>query len=168
MHDELRFSDICRMALFRGFSEDFVRLLDLYFTDNHHPSGTRLVEQGRLQETFYIIISGEVEIQQEAAGTLISHGFLEAGQFFGEINLFDPGVATAHVIAATPVRTLQISNERFRSFISQRPELAADFTYQLAETIVKRFRNVSSALAEEMARPENLRLARQVERGPIV
>lgn len=167
MSDGIRFSDISRMSLFRGFSETFVRLLDLFFVQRNYQTGDTLVRQGTRQDTFFLIIAGEVEVTQEVAGRVVPLGTLPAGQFFGEINLFDPGTATATITALTPVVTLEISNEKFRSFITYKPELAADFTFQLAETIVKRFRASSNALIEELTRPENILRAQQIERGPV-
>lgn len=155
------------MSLFRGFNETFVRLLDLFFVQRNYLKGDTLILQGTRQDTFFLIIAGEVEVTQDVAGRPIILGNLLAGQFFGEINLFDPGTATAHVTALTPVVTLEISNEKFRSFITHKPELAADFTFQLAETIVKRFRTSSSTLVEELNRPDKILRAQQTERGPV-
>lgn len=167
MSDGIRFSDISRMSLFRGFDETFVRLLDLFFAQRNYLTGETLVRQGTRQDTFFLIIAGEVEVTQEVAGRSVQLGILPAGQFFGEINLFDPGTATATITALTPVVTLEISNEKFRSFITYKPELAADFTFQLAETIVKRFRASSNVLIEELSRPENILRAQQIDRGPV-
>lgn len=163
----IRFSDIARMSLFRGFDENFVRLLDLFFVQRNYLQGDVLVREGTRQDTFFLIVAGEVEVVQEVSGRAVVLGVLPAGQFFGEINLFDPGQATATVTALTPVVTLEISNEKFRSFITHKPELAADFTFQLAETIVKRFRASSTTLVEELSRPENILRAQQVDRGPV-
>lgn len=163
----IRFSDISRMSLFRCFDESFVRLLDLFFVQRNYLQKDVLVKEGTRQDTFFLIIAGEVQVTQEIAGRRVVLGELPAGQFFGEINLFDPGVATATVTALTPVVTLEISNEKFRSFITHKPELAADFTFQLAETIVKRFRASSSTLVEELSRPDHILRAQQIERGPV-
>jgi CRP-like cAMP-binding protein len=165
--DGIRFSDIARMSLFRGFNDTFVRLLDLFFVQRNYLTGDTLIRQGTRQDTFFLIIAGEVEITHDVAGRPVQLCILPAGQFFGEINLFDPGTATASVTALTPVVTLEISNEKFRSFITHKPELAADFTFQLAETIVKRFRASSNTLVEELSRPEKILRAQQTDRGPV-
>lgn len=161
----IHFSDISRMSLFRGFSEGFIQLLDLFFREANYKAGTVMVREGELQQTFYMVVAGEVEVSRRVNGVPMPLDILPAGQYFGEMNLFDPGVATASVTALTPVRTLEISNEKFRAFITHKPELAADFTFQLAETIVKRFRSSTHLLSEELARPENIRGAQQIDRG---
>lgn len=163
----IHFSDISRMSLFRGFNESFIQLLDLFFREANYKAGTVLVHEGQLQHQFYMVVAGEVEVSRLVNGVSKRLDSLPAGQYFGEMNLFDPGVATASVTALTPVRTLEISNDKFRSFISHKPELAADFTFQLAETIVKRYRTSTDLLTEELARPEKLNLARLIDRGTV-
>ncbi len=161
----ITFSEISRMTLFRGFDASFIQLLDLFFQENNYKADTHLVEAGSLQNTFYLIFAGEVEVYHMVDGNRVVLSTLSAGQFFGEMNLFDPGLATASVVSLTPVRTLEISNDKFSYFIQHKPELAADFTFQLAETIVKRFRNTSETFLEELTKPENIEAAQQVDRG---
>jgi len=161
----ITFSEISRMSLFRGFDNSFVQLLDLFFLECYYEPGAQLVNQGELQNTFFLIVAGEVEVYHTVENAKVSLGILEGGQFFGEMNLFDPGLATASVVSLTPLRTLEISNDKFSYFIQQKPELAADFTFQLASTIVKRFRNTNQTLSEELTKPENILKAQQIDRG---
>jgi CRP-like cAMP-binding protein len=163
----LTFVEISRMTLFRGFDESFVRLLDLFFMEGNYAPDRLLIREGEHQDRFYMLFAGEVEIFRKTSDSEIQLGILCAGQFFGEMNLFDPGVATASVRALTPIRTLEISNAQFREFIQQKPELAADFTFQLSETIVKRFRDTNSTLLEQLTHPENLKKAQQMDRGTL-
>lgn len=161
----INFSDISTMTLFRGFDDSFVRLLDVFFEEKTFNTDDVIVEYGNVQRDFYIIISGEVEVRSHAdspTGSTVLNT-ISAGEFFGEINLFDPGEATASVVALTPVVSLVISNERFRNFIRRKPELAADFSYQLAETIVKRFRRSQKIINEELHRPENIELSQNLD-----
>lgn len=161
--DELAFVDVSRMTLFRGFDEEFIRLLDLFFVSNSYPQDTLIIEQGKFQNTFYLVVAGEVEVFHRLNQRDIHLGHLSAGQFFGEMNLFDPGIATASVRTLTQVKTLEISNDKFRFFINAKPAAAADFTFQLAQTIVKRFRDSKDSLIEEISKPENIRKAEMVD-----
>lgn len=140
---QITFAEISRMTLFRGFDEQSIDLLDLFFKENDYPANTLIVRQGVLQNTFFMLVAGEVEVQREVDGRVLKIAEIQAGQFFGEINLFDPGVATASIITLTPIKTLEISNDDFRTFITRRPDIAADFTFQLAQIIARRFRHNS-------------------------
>jgi CRP-like cAMP-binding protein len=159
----VNFSDISRMTLFRGFSEDFVRLLDVFFNETHYNAGDVIIREGELQIKFFIIISGEVEIYRMIDGRKMQLDTLHAGNFFGEINLFDPGLATACVDCLTPVCTLEISNAQFRQFIIKRPDLAADFTFQLGVEMAKRFRQSHVKIVEELTSLENIRKAESID-----
>ena len=159
----ITFEEISRMSLFRGFSKNFVRLLDMFFVEKKYPLDTEITRQNSMQKTFYIILAGEVQISEQVNKKEVILSQLSAGQFFGEMNLFDPGLATATVTTLTPVRTLEISTEQFRKFISQKPELAADFVFQLAEIIVKRFRHSKDTIQKELTSPKALDLGRKLD-----
>jgi CRP-like cAMP-binding protein len=159
----ISFADISRMTLFRGFDESFVKLLDVFFIAREYEADTLLIEQGRMQNTFYLIVAGEVAVLGvDAAGNETALGHVVAGQFVGEMNLFDPATATASVRTLTPVVTLEISNEKFRHFMEAKPAAAADFMFQLAQVIVRRYR--AAREIDEAARPENIRKAEQLDR----
>lgn len=165
----IHFSEISRMSLFRGFNEDFIRLLDVFFTEKNYSADELIVEKGNIQKTFYMIISGEAEAFDETTDQKITLDTISAGQFFGEINLFDPGIAIASIKSITPLKTLEISNEQFREFITQKPELAADFTFQLAETVSKRFRQANDVIQKELTSPDAIRRAEQMpDKGAVV
>jgi CRP-like cAMP-binding protein len=162
---DISFADISRMTLFRGFDEGFVKLLDVFFVAREYEEGTILIEQGKMQSTFYLIIAGEVgvfSVTPDGRETPIGH--VVAGQFVGEMNLFDPATATARVGCLTPVVTLEISNEKFRQFMEAKPAAAADFMFQLAQVIVRRYRSSMDTLIDEAARPENIEKAEQIDR----
>jgi len=166
---DITFAEISRMTLFRGFDEQSIELLDLFFKDNAYPVDTMIVQQGVLQKRFFMLVAGEVEVQREIDGQILKIAEIQAGQFFGEINLFDPGVATASVISLTPIKTLEISNDDFRTFITRRPDVAADFTFQLAQTIARRFRNNSGQSMEaEFNTPQAIELGQQIDNNRMM
>ncbi len=115
------FTDVCRMTLFRGFDEDLIRLLDLFFVSNNYPAETLVIEQGKMQNNFFLVIAGEMEVFEATPGKDIVLGHISGGQFVGEMNLFDPGIATASVRTLTPAQTLEISNDQFRYFTNAKP-----------------------------------------------
>lgn len=141
------------MTLFRGFDENFIRLLDLFFEEGNAEASTLLIEQGQLQNRFFIMVAGEAEVFHVVEDRKVPLDIITAGQFFGEMNLFDPGIATASVVSLTKVQTLEISNDKFRHLINYKPELAADFTFQLAQVIVRRFRGSREKLLNELVKP---------------
>jgi CRP-like cAMP-binding protein len=156
---DIVFTDVCRMTLFRGFDEDLIRLLDLFFVSRNYPPETLVIEQGKMQNNFFLVVAGEMQVFDATPEKDIILGHVSAGQFVGEMNLFDPGIATAGVRTLTPVQTLEISNDQFRYFMNAKPAQASDFLFQLAQTIVKRYRASKETWIEEMLTPEAIRKA---------
>lgn len=162
---EISFTDISRMSLFRSFDDKLVKMLDMFFQEQNYATGHLIVEEGRRQDRFFVLFAGEVEAYHDLGGKRVVLDTLSAGQFFGEMNLFDPGTATASIRSLTPVRTLEISNEQFVQFMRYKPEAAADFMFQLTQIIVKRLRNTTENLTQALMSPENLKRAVQIDRG---
>ena len=57
--------------------------------------GERILEEGVVVKSFYIVYDGIVHVRRLAQKREMLLGRIGVGGFFGEINLFDPGVATA-------------------------------------------------------------------------
>jgi CRP-like cAMP-binding protein len=68
------------------------------------------------------------------------------GAFFGEINLFDPGVATASIYAMKPTRLAVVDYERLRNFMSVNPTTAYKIVSGMMTEMARRLRQTSSRL----------------------
>jgi CRP-like cAMP-binding protein len=76
-------------------------------------AGHRLTTQGRLGDSFYILLEGEafVDIDGKRRRTL------KTGDFFGEISMLDRGLASATVTTKTEAKLLVMSHAQFRDAI---------------------------------------------------
>src|SRR6476620_2261675 len=72
------------------------------------PAKERIIEEGTPVKNFSIICDGIVHIRRMANKREMLLGRLGPGGFFGEINLFDPGMATASIYAMKPTRLAQV------------------------------------------------------------
>jgi CRP-like cAMP-binding protein len=82
---------------------------------------TTLIEEGQPQDSVYIVISGNLHAFTEKNGkrTLLSR--IRAGESIGEINLYDPGVASASVLAQGYTRVWKTSHQGLEKFIEANP-----------------------------------------------
>src|SRR5581483_1158339 len=71
----------------------------------------RIIEEGTPVGYFSIVCEGIVHIRRMANKREMLLGRLGPGGFFGEINLFDPGMATASIYAMKPTRLAQVDYE---------------------------------------------------------
>ncbi len=77
----------------------------------------RIVEEGKEVGAFYIVQRGTVHVRRRAENREVLLGRIDVGGFFGEINLFDPGMATASVYAVDAVTIAMIDYGTLRAFM---------------------------------------------------
>jgi LmbE family N-acetylglucosaminyl deacetylase len=107
---------------FRGGPE-FVRSLSLFAEESTtlryagdfievrwFPAGTYIVEQGEVGKSLYLMVSGTVQVAEEATpGELRTLRTMGPGEFFGELALVYEQPRSAHVIATDAVTCLVFS-----------------------------------------------------------
>src|SRR5580693_8035572 len=111
------------VSIFRKLSDDELRTLcDLMSVREVKPK-ERVIEEGTPVKNFSIVLEGVVHIRRLAGKREMLLGRLGPGGFLGEINLFDPGVATASIYAMKPTRLAYIDYEAFHKFMETHPAI---------------------------------------------
>jgi len=95
------------------------------------PAGKTLLVQGQPTDTFYILLSGEVDVSVN--GRPVKR--LKAGDFFGEIGMLDRGLATASVTTTQPSKTLALSHAQFRDAIKGNDALVLQVMAAMAQRL---------------------------------
>jgi hypothetical protein len=101
---------------------------------------TEIVKQGQYGEAMYLVLEGELRVRLMIAGKETILVTLSAGEFFGEISLFDHGPRSADVVANTDSLLLKITAKKFENLLTQAPELAAPFLYAMGKSLTARIR----------------------------
>ena len=113
--------------------------------------GEEISRQGNTGESMYVVQSGRVEVLQRSDNGGEQHlAFLEAGNFFGEMSVFEKEVRSATVRAAGEARVLKIDKKTLLRRIREDPLLAVN----LLKTMSHRIR----ALNVEISRHGDTRL----------
>ena len=104
---------LSRVPLFSQLSEHELEFVASRTDEVAAPRGTKLTTQGRLGDSFYVLLDGEaaVEVDGEPRATL------KTGDFFGEISMLDRGLATATVTTSKDSRLMVMSHAQFRDAI---------------------------------------------------
>jgi len=99
-----------------------------------YPAKSVIIKEGDPSYELYYIISGSVTVQiEDLKGREIVLAYLNPGDFFGEIGLFDDDhKRTAFVRAKTKCELAKISYERLKSLQSLFPDLLFSIASQLA------------------------------------
>ena len=112
-----------------------------------YPAGAVIVRKGEVGDCMYVVQSGEVEVVQDTAGTEQTLAVLEAGDFFGEMAVFEREVRSATVRARGEARVLKIDKKTLLRRIKEDPLLAVN----LLQTLSRRIRDLNNTLAAQGA-----------------
>ena len=106
--------------------------------------GEEIIRQGNAGESMYVVQSGRVEVVLDAGQADERHlAFLEAGDFFGEMSVFEKEVRSATVRAAGEARVLKVDKKTLLRRIREDPLLA----FNLLKTMSHRIRVLNAELA---------------------
>lgn len=123
--------------------EAFAELLEI----REVKSGTRVLEEGTLVNHLSIVCDGVVHVRRLAQTREVLLSRLGVGAFFGEINLFDPGVATASIYAMkTPTRLAVVNYEKLREYMGANPLAGYKIVSAMMTETARRLRQTSARL----------------------
>jgi CRP/FNR family cyclic AMP-dependent transcriptional regulator len=110
-----------------------------------YPAKQLIIREGDPSRDLYYIISGSVTVQvEDSKGREIVLAYLNPGDFFGELGLFDDDTKrSAFVRAKEKCEIAQISYERLRKLNDIFPDLLFAIASQLAFRLRKTSRKVS-------------------------
>jgi signal transduction histidine kinase len=134
-----------RLPLFAGLSdEDLERLHDMaqvFFV----PAGHTLIEEGTPGDALYIILNGEIEITKREGEREVVLATRGAGEFLGEMSLFQQGSRTASVRTLRKSHVLVISRTAFETFLAGSPSAAL----MVLRAMVGRLRSTEALLMQQ-------------------
>lgn len=110
-----------------------------------YPGGANIVRQGEVGDCMYVVQSGEVEVVQNREGTEQTLAVLQAGDFFGEMAVFEREVRSATVRARGEARVLKVDKKTLLRRIKEDPLLAVT----LLQTLSRRIRDLNDTLAAQ-------------------
>ncbi len=106
--------------------------------------GECIVEQGHSGDSMFVVQGGRVEVVQESRKGREQHlAFLESGDFFGEMAVFEKEVRSASVRASGEARVLKIDKRALLTRIREDPLLAVN----LLKTMSHRIRQLDDEIA---------------------
>jgi CRP-like cAMP-binding protein len=120
------------VPLFTACSDKELKFVATRTEEMDFPAGKVLCERGKSGGDFFILLSGEVEVDD---GT--HRHTLGPGEYFGEIALLDNGPRTATVVTKTPIRALVLGPAQFRDVLGNEPGIATKMLYE----VVRRLRD---------------------------
>ncbi len=105
--------------------------------------GETIIRQGELGDCMYVVQSGRVEVVQSSEHGKQHLAFLETGDFFGEMSVFEKEVRSATVQSAGEARVLKVDKKTLLRRIREDPLLAVN----LLQTMSHRIRDLNAEIA---------------------
>jgi CRP/FNR family cyclic AMP-dependent transcriptional regulator len=117
--------------------------MDIGFLGKVFQDGQIIVRQGEKGDCMYVILDGRVEIISEIEGRETRLAVCSAGDFFGEMAIFEREVRSATVRALGHVRVLTVDKNNLLGRIRKDPSLA----FRMLETMSSRIRSLNAAVS---------------------
>jgi CRP/FNR family transcriptional regulator, cyclic AMP receptor protein len=128
----------------RASDEDAIQRFLEHCHRKQYPAKSTIIRQGDPSHELFYIIKGSVTVMlEEEEGRELVLAYLNPGDFFGEIGLFNEHVnRSALVRAKTSCEVAQISYEKLKSMSTVFPDLLFAISSQLANRLRKMNRKV--------------------------
>jgi CRP-like cAMP-binding protein len=143
--------DLLRMvAIFRDLDDSELVAFQSLLQLREVKAKERILEEGTPVGHLYLICDGVVHIRRLAQKREMLIGRLGAGAFFGEINMFDPGVATASIYAMKQTLLAVVDYESLRAFMEAHPRAGYKIVSAMMTETVRRLRATSAKLVHSV------------------
>lgn len=150
---------LAKIRHFNGFSRDVLERIAAIATLRHFDAGQVIYIEGEPADTLYLLESGWVKAtRMSREGREQAMLFLESGEIFGDIAVFNGTTYPGTVMALEDVNVWAIPAEEFLTLAKQSPALAMAIIHHLSDRVLHyiglvedlSLRNVESRLANTL------------------
>jgi predicted RND superfamily exporter protein len=127
-----------KSPLFQGMSNYQVRKAILLSELHEVAGGTRLIEQGAMDRSMYLVLTGEMEVVRRNAQGEQRLATLRAGDVFGEIGFIRATRRTADVRAAGRASLLRFDHDKLEKDLAFFPHIMAKLNYNISGILGRR------------------------------
>ena len=150
-----------RVALFTGLDQGHLQTLSRSAVSRHYKAGETILRESEPGDQFFVIVKGEVKVfvdSPDGREVVLTH--LQAGDFFGEMALFDGAARSASVASLGESDLVSLAREDFFA------AMAADFelTKRIFHALSARLRRSNEIIESLALQDVGGRLARYLVR----
>jgi hypothetical protein len=113
-----------------------------------YPAGEVVIREGEPGDTMYMIIKGEVSVIKSQQGEDTAHEIeldrIRAGDYFGEMALFEDVVRSATIRTAEESRVLVLNKQEFTEIVREYPQIALHICRVLSDRIRRLHQKIQS------------------------
>lgn len=147
MPDELTRPELPAIGFAASLADEDRRVLSAFgdFLPGH--PDVPLIREGAEQSSLYFVISGKLHAQTETDGRRVLLGRLGAGDIVGEVNIFDPGTASATVMPVEFSQVWRLDRFMFDDIVDKEPGVAVKLLMSIATQLAKRLRDTNEKVS---------------------
>jgi CRP-like cAMP-binding protein len=123
--------------------------LSSYGSFHFSKPGSVLIEQGKPHGTLFFIVDGLFHARRLDGDNDILLGMVGAGEWVGEVDIFDPSNAVCSVVTVEKSQYWVIPRADLQKFIKDFPEAGSILLMGLASTLGRRIRDLTQKMTEQ-------------------
>jgi CRP-like cAMP-binding protein len=143
--------ELDRIPFFHGLSAEHLAQVARYSKRSHFETGQAMLRQGDLANRFYLITSGRVLLEYNAAGKMVPIQDLRAGDPLGFSWFFSPDNLHFTATAQTPVEAIFFYGVLLREECEFDPALGYELMRRTGEVMLRRMEAISAKLAQAIS-----------------
>jgi len=128
------------LFLFELMTDDDLQALMPILREKFYGAGTKIFSEKERGETMFVIKKGSVKIVKQDGDVQKELITFSAGDFFGEVTLFEYAMRTASAFAVEDTTLLEIARTDFTKLFSQKPQVTAKILFQMMTEMSRRLR----------------------------
>ncbi len=132
--------ELKNLFLFQLLTNDELEETAGYFEEKSYLSGATIFKQREKGESMHVVKRGEVKIMRTELEHEKELALMHAGDFFGEVTLFDYALRTAAALTVQDTVLLEISRNNFNRLFKNNPRIVAKLLYQMMTEMSRRLR----------------------------
>jgi CRP-like cAMP-binding protein len=154
MSDAFNHPEIPRLGIVAGMEDEDRELLGNYgeFLPAHPRQ--QIIEEGKAQDSLFFVISGVLHVHMQVDGREKLIARIEKGETLGEVNVFDPAVASASVTAQEFSQIWRANRSDIEAFVSAYPKAGCDLLAGILTCMSRRIRHMNERLSDHEAMSE--------------
>lgn len=138
-------------AIPAGVSDHDLQLLAGFGKRRSFRTDEEILRVNQSNASLFIVEAGLLHVRRQSpTGRPLLLGRINAGQFFGEISLFDPGPTTASVVAVSDGTLIEIDRDSFAAFTQQNPEASSRLLLGMMSEMARRLRHADEKISDSV------------------
>lgn len=131
-------------TILRGLDDGEWRTLLEFVERQMFPSGVRILQQGDVDRTLYILESGHVDVVIEMSERSEVVATIGPGSVFGELAFFDGAPRSASIISRDACALLRLPHSAFNNLAAWHPRIARELLFDLGRVLSARLRRIQT------------------------